>query len=62
MKNETSINHVTPPDAKRLLVAGLCKHEKYKISEREFYSNQKNKFSGTRIICKKCGFNYFIKD
>lgn len=38
-----------------------CSH-KDKIAEREFYYNQKVKFSGTRIICKKCGSNYFIKD
>lgn len=39
----------------------ICKH-KQKIAEREFYYNQKNKFSGTRIICLKCGVNKFIKD
>ena len=40
----------------------MCKHEKHKIAEREFYYNQKIKYSGTRIICKKCGSNKFIKD
>jgi ribosomal protein S27AE len=40
----------------------ICNHEKYKIAEKEFYVNQKNKFSGTRIICKKCGKSTFIKD
>ena len=39
-----------------------CKHTKHLIVEREFYYNQKDKFSGTRIICKKCGANKFIKD
>lgn len=39
-----------------------CKHTKHLIAEREFYYNQKDKFSGTRIICKKCGANKFIKD
>ena len=39
-----------------------CKHTKHLITEREFYYNQKDKFSGTRIICKKCGANIFIKD
>lgn len=32
-----------------------------KIAEREFYYNQKNKFSGTRIFCK-CGHDWFIPD
>ncbi len=59
---KSSIKNAPPAIGNLLLVAGLCKHEKYKISEREFYFNQKNKFSGTRIICKKCGFNHFIKD
>lgn len=40
----------------------MCKHEKDKIAEREYYFNQKNKYSGTRIICLKCGYNKFIKD
>lgn len=40
----------------------ICKHKKHQIAEREFYNNQKNKFSGTRIICKKCGANKFYKD
>ena len=39
-----------------------CNHEKHKIAEREFYFNQKIKFSGTRIIYKKCGKSVFIKD
>ena len=39
-----------------------CGHTKHLIAEREFYYNQKNKFSGTRIICKKCGSNIFIID
>jgi len=34
----------------------------YKIAEREFYMNQKKPYSGTRIICTKCGANKFIKD
>lgn len=32
-----------------------------KIAEREFYYNQKNKLSGTRIFCK-CGNDWFIPD
>lgn len=40
-----------------------CNHSaKNKVAEREFYYNQKNKFSGTSIICLKCGNTYFIKD
>jgi hypothetical protein len=27
MKNESSINHCTPPDAKHLLAAGLSRHQ-----------------------------------
>ena len=38
-----------------------CGHKK-QIAEREFYLNQKYKFSGTRIICLTCGENKFIKD
>lgn len=38
-----------------------CKHTKHHIAEREFYQ-QKKSYSGTRIICKKCGANIFIKD
>lgn len=40
----------------------VCKHTKHKITEREFYTNQKNPYSGTRIICLKCGADKFIKD
>ncbi len=42
--------------------ANICSHNKSKIAEREFYANQKYRYSGTRIICKKCGANLFIKD
>lgn len=55
-------NNEPPPIANPLLVDGICRHTKHKIVEREFYINQKNPFSGTRIICKKCGANKFIKD
>jgi ribosomal protein S27AE len=57
-----SKNDNTPTDANNVLAAGICPHTKHQIAEREFYVNQKNKFSGTRIICKKCGANIFIKD
>ena len=40
----------------------LCEHKKSHIAEREFYTKQKNKYSGTRIICKECGKSIFIKD
>lgn len=40
----------------------LCPHIEHQIAEREFYTNQKNKYSGTRIICLECGENIFIKD
>jgi len=41
----------------------MCNHDKrFFVAEREFYTNQKTPFSGTRIICKKCGKNVFIKD
>jgi len=32
-----------------------------KIAEREFYYDQKNRFSGTKIFCK-CGNSWFIPD
>lgn len=62
MKSETSINHDTHAIANGVLSVGICQHTKHQIAEREFYVHQKNKFSGTRIICKKCGANKFIKD
>ena len=40
----------------------LCRHHKHIVSEREFYTGQAKPFSGTLIICKKCGANKFIKD
>jgi hypothetical protein len=51
-----------PTDANNVLAAGICRHIKHQISEREFYVNQKTPYSGTRIICLKCGKNKFIKD
>lgn len=60
--HEDSKKHKTPTYANNVLAAGICRHTKHQIAEREFYVNQKNKFSGTRIICKKCRANIFIKD
>jgi len=57
-----SKNHETPTDANNVLVAGICRHFKHQVAEREFYVNQKKPYSGTRIICLKCGKNKFIKD
>jgi hypothetical protein len=45
-----------------VLAAGICRHSNHIIAEREFYVNQKKPYSGTRLICKKCGKNKFIKD
>lgn len=60
--NENSKKHNTTNDANNVLAAGICRHTKHQIAEREFYINQKTPYSGTRIICKKCGANKFIKD
>ena len=40
----------------------ICRHTKHIVAEREFYVNQKAPYGGTRLICKKCGVNKFIKD
>ncbi len=61
MKNEQHL-HVGPHGSNTMLAAGICPHNKYHIAEREFYVNQKKPYSGTRIICQKCGANKFIKD
>jgi hypothetical protein len=55
LKNET------PTEANNL-AAGICRHFKHQVAESEFYVNQKNPYSGTRIICLKCGKNKFIID
>lgn len=57
-----STEQKAPFIANVLLAAGICRHVKHQIAEREFYVNQKTPYSGTRIICKKCGSNKFIKD
>lgn len=44
------------------IVTPICRHTSQIIAEREFYVNQKTPYSGTRLICKKCGKNKFIKD
>ncbi len=51
-------------EVKKLLkrTTDICRHVKHHVAEREFYVNQKNPYSGTRIICKKCGMHKFIKD
>ena len=61
-KEKLSTEHKAPPISNVLLAAGICRHTKHQIAEREFYVNQKHPYSGTRIICKKCGKNKFIKD
>lgn len=41
----------------------LCKCDgRHKISEREFYNDASGAWSGTRLLCIKCGNNKFIKD
>lgn len=57
-----NLKNITPTDENNVLAAGICRHVKHQIAEREFYVNQKTPYSGTRIICLKCGKNKFIKD